>query len=106
MDTGPLYEAMRQLQIWRNQITGLGLLPPDVTGLLKFVEEAPAEVERLKEEKADLKREIAALLEQHARDKDRVDPLRQEVSDMEERLRTLQRDYEAFKAKFRTPASV
>lgn len=97
MDTGPLYEAMRQLQIWRNQITGLGLLPPDVTGLLKFVEEAPAEAERLKQEIADLKRETAALAEQHRRDQERFTPLRAEVAEMEEKLRGLKQAFAEFK---------
>lgn len=100
MDTHGMYESLRQLQTWRNQIMGLGLLPPDLTALIKFIEEAPGEVERVKEEKAQLQKELAQLKTEIAQlepDLQRAAAARCEADAEEARLRALKRDFAEFK---------
>jgi len=61
MDTTKAREQLGKLNTWRQQILGLGIVPPDVSDLLAIVEDANGSVRKLIEEKARLAKEVADL---------------------------------------------
>jgi len=61
MDTAKAKQQLQALTTWRNQLVGIGLVPPDVAELLTLIEDSDGKVKTLVERKASLEREAAGL---------------------------------------------
>jgi len=66
MDIKGMRDTLYQLTVWRNQLQGLGAMPPDVTELLKLVEDSQTVIANLEQQKSALQSEIASLTSRKA----------------------------------------
>ena len=73
MNAPQMLEVLKQLQAWRNQMIGLGLVLPDLAELAKLVEAPEAAIRLLEREKAALEKEIATLQKSKAQYADQAE---------------------------------
>lgn len=63
MDLKAARNALGELQAWRNKVIGMGLVLPDVTDVLKVLDDEERQTQALRDERGKLGQEIEALKE-------------------------------------------